>query len=76
MTHAVGLVDSISYVASHSKKSSKLGLKMALNVGAIWAVYYYLDVYDNYIAKSRKGVLYSLHNKETWIGTDDIMMTS
>ena len=27
LTHAVGLVDSISYVASHSKKSSKLGLK-------------------------------------------------
>ena len=27
LTHVVGLVDSISYVASHSKKSSKLVLK-------------------------------------------------
>ena len=33
LTHAVGLVDSISYVASRSKKSSKLGLKMALHAG-------------------------------------------
>ena len=40
LTHAVGLVDSISYVASRSKKSSKLGLKMALYAGAIWAVYF------------------------------------
>ena len=44
LTHAIGLVDSISYVASRSKKSSKLGLKMALYAGAVWAVYYYLDV--------------------------------
>ena len=35
LTHAIGLVDSISYVASRSKKLSKLGLKMALHVGAI-----------------------------------------
>ena len=33
LTHAVGLVDTISYVASRSKKSSKLGLKMALHAG-------------------------------------------
>ena len=33
LTHAIGLVDSISYVASRSKKSSKLGLKMALHAG-------------------------------------------
>ena len=51
MAHAVGLVDSISYVASRSKKSSKLGLKMVLHAGAIWAVYYYLDVYGSMVHK-------------------------
>ena len=56
MTHAVGLVDSISYVASRSKKLSKLGLKMVLHVGAIWAVYYYLDVYET-AASSLNGPL-------------------
>ena len=35
LTHAVGLVDIISYVASRTKKSSKLGLKMALYAWAI-----------------------------------------
>ena len=39
LTHAFCLVDSISYVASLSKKSSKLGLKMVLHAGAIRAVY-------------------------------------